>query len=108
MSVITTSRESSRAALKSRNCQQENLLIHKSDLLASRVLFLPGCWMLWQLIAGWTVVWGWHGSDGNSRAPNRWRVGRLRVAGQRVGTWLFFFNISCNTNLLVKKIHRHG
>lgn len=33
MSVITTSRESSRAALKSRNCQQENLLIHKSDLL---------------------------------------------------------------------------
>lgn len=32
-------------------------------------MFLQGCWVLWRLTAGWTVVtWGWCGREGNSGA----------------------------------------
>lgn len=61
-------------------------------------MFLLGCKVLWQLTqGGWSLQGAGVAAKGTQELWPHQRVGGQRVADWRVGTWRFFFNISCNT-----------
>lgn len=86
----------------------------------SRDLFLPGCWMLWRLTTGWTVIaWGWHGNDprelgssGPERLPRErsWRHVAplcLSLARDRDGLFKIFPATYAHTHPNIYIYHTH-
>jgi hypothetical protein len=53
----------------------------------SRVLFLLGKWVLWQLTAGWTIlVWGWQEAKETGELWPCWRDNRTGLGWKVVSS----------------------